>query len=291
MAEMTTPEQAPVLERIKYVVFLIIAAALIAGVAVLLWRQPEPATISVIPPEPTPVPSATSLPAPTPTPGPVTVYVYGAVATPEVVVTLPYGSRVIDLVQAVGGPAENADLEQINLAQVLEDEDPVEVPARSGDRQATPAPQVRVVTPTPGEILVYVIGEVARPVNMVSLPPGSRVGEAVEAAGGYTDSADQNRVNPTQILRDGDLVYVPPQEGKGEEIEIPTPNRPSLVNVNTASLEELDALPGIGPGKAGAIIEYRTANGDFTSIDQLLDVPGIGDSTLDGMREQISLTD
>jgi competence protein ComEA len=112
-----------VLERFKYLILLILAGATISGVVMLLWRQPEPTTITVIPPQPTAVPSITPLPSVTPTPGPYTVYITGAVASPEIVITLDYGSRVLHAVEAVGGPLDNANLERVNLAQILEDGD------------------------------------------------------------------------------------------------------------------------------------------------------------------------
>jgi competence protein ComEA len=277
----TTPQ--PILERFKYPIFLMMAAALLAGVAVLLWRRPEPAAITVLPPEPTPIPSPTLTPSATPTPGPYAVYVTGAVASPEIVITLPYGSRVLDAVEAAGGPLENADLARVNLAQILEDGDQVHVPTRGPDERA--ALSVQVVTATPGAYTVYVTGEVVRPQSMISLPSGSRVEDAIEAAGGVTDKADLSGVNLSQILNDGDMVYVPPLVG--ESIQTPTPNRPPLVHINSAGLEELETLPNIGPSLAQAIIDYRTQNGPFGTLQDLDQVPGLGPATLEAIRDLI----
>jgi competence protein ComEA len=283
-------ERLPWLERYKYLVFLVIAIVLAAGIAVLLWRRPVPAAITVIPPEPTGIPSATPPPSATSTPGPYAVYVTGAVATPEIVVTLPYGSRVLHALEAAGGPAEGADLARVNLAQVLEDGDHVAVPtARSGAPgdagAASGLPEVRLVTPTPDFYMVYIVGEVARPLQMLNLPAGSRVEDAIDAAGGITANADMSRVNPAQRLDDGDLVYIPPQEG--DDIALPTPNRPLLIHINSATVDELKQLEGIGETKAQAIIDYREENGPFTSVDELLNVYGIGEKTLTGFRDQI----
>jgi competence protein ComEA len=283
--ESSPVEKQPLLERLKYPIFLLIAAALLAGVAVLLWRRPEPATIRVLPPEPTAIPSPTLIPSATPTPGPYTVYITGAVASPEIVVTLPYGSRVLDALKAAGGPLADADLERINLAQRLEDGDQVQVPTRKADASAKPAVTIEEITPTPGMIEVYVTGEVAAPQALVSLPSGSRVEDAINAAGGAGSNADLSRVNLSQILNDGDLVYVPPLVG--ESIQTPTPNHLPLVHVNSASVEELDTLPGIGPSLAQAIVDYRTENGPFTSLEDLDNVPGIGSSKLDAIRDLV----
>ena len=281
-----TSERQPLLERFKYVIFLIVGVAIAVGVAVLLWRRPDPTTITVLPPGPTPIPSVTPIPSSTPTPGPYAVYVSGAVASPEVVVTLEYGSRVLHALEAAGGPAENADLARVNLAQVLNDGDHVQVPTReAGDETVQSTPIIQVVTATPGTLTVYVTGEVQRPQSVLSLPTGSRIEDALEAAGGVTASADLSRVNRSQILNDGDLVYVPPLGGS--ELETPTPNRPPLVHINSASVEELSALPGVGPALAQAIITYREDNGPFTSLEDLDNVPGIGPSKLDAIRDRV----
>lgn len=287
---MTTNETGslPLLERFKYVVLVLVGGAVLTGVAVLLLRRPEPTTITVIPPGPTAIPSMTPLPSSTPTPGPYTVYITGAVHEPETVTTLVYGSRVMHALDAAGGPAEDADLERVNLAQVLLDGDQVHVPTRgasdaeSGDAAAV---AVRVVTATPGAITVYVTGAVAEPQSMVSLEPGSRVRDALAAAGGATDDADLDAVNLSAVLNDGDYVYVPPLDEPS--IQTPTPNRPPLVHINIATAAELETLPGIGPALAQAIIDYREENGPFTSIEQLDEVPGIGPAKLDGIRDQI----
>jgi competence protein ComEA len=213
------------------------------------------------------------------------VYVTGAVANPESVVTLPYRSRVLDALEAAGGPLASADLERVNLAQLLEDGDQVQVPTRQPGTEDTRA-AVQVVTPTPGMIEVYVTGEVVSPQALRLLPSGSRVEDAVNAAGGATGNADLSRVNLGQILNDGDLIYVPPLVG--ESILTPTPNHAPLIHINSATQEELDTLPGIGPSLAQAIIDYRTENGPFASLEDLDNVPGLGPSKLDAIRDLIA---
>ena len=282
---MKTAETIPLLERFKYPIFLLIAVALIAGAAVLLWRRPEPATLTILPPEPTPIPSPTLIPSATPTPGPYAVYVTGAVASPESVVMLPYRSRVIDALEAVGGPLDNADLERVNLAQILEDGDQIHVPTQEPGADENAAVTFLVVTATPGMVTIYVTGEVIRPQSVLSLPAGSRVEDAIQAAGGTTENADLSGVNPSQILNDGDMVYVPSRTG--ENIQTPTPNHPPLVHINAATTAELETLPGIGPSLAQAIIDYRTEHGPFASLEDLDNVPGLGAGKLDEIRDLI----
>lgn len=279
------PAAVPWLDRLKLPAFLLVSLAIAAGVGVLLWKRPAPATITIVPPEPTPIPSATPIPSLTPTPGPYMVYVTGAVAHPETVVTLPYGSRVGHALEAAGGALPEADLERVNLAQILNDGDQVHVPTRAADELVARAAPAVMITPTPGTLVVYVTGEVVRPQAIVTLPAGSRVSAALDAAGGPTDNADLSRVNLSQVLNDGDLVYVPPLDGTAATT--PTPNHPALVHINYATVTELDALPGIGPELAQAIIEYRTQNGPFAGLDDLDNVPGIGATKIDAIRDLI----
>jgi len=283
--ETPTADTQPLLERYKYPLFALLSVALLAGVVVLLAQRPKPTTITIIPPEPTPIPSATPIPSRTPTPGPYTVYITGAVATPEALVTLRYGSRVVDALAAVGGARSEADLARVNLAQLVQDGDHIHVPTREGDAKSAAPSAVWVVTATPGRCTVYVVGEVHEPEKLVTLPHGSRVQDAIEAAGGATENADLARVNLGQVLNDGDLVYVPPREG--EPVETPTPNRPPLVHLNTATAQELETLPGIGPALAEAIVAYREEHGPFASVEALDDVPGIGPAKLEAIRDLV----
>jgi competence protein ComEA len=282
---LSTPEARPlpILERFRWPLLLIVAVATLVGVAVLLNNRPKPVSITILPPEPTPVPSPTPIPTATSTPGPYTIYITGAVASPQAVVTLPFDSRVLHALAAAGGPLDSADLERVNLAGRLNDGDQIHVPTRSAGSEQTPAATVIVVTPTPGTYTVYVVGEVLQPQSMVALPVGSRVEDALHAVGGTTDKADLNRVNLSQVLSDGDYVYVPPLAG--DPLITPTPNRPPLVHINYATLEELDALPGIGPTLAQAILDYRTEHGPFATLEDLDNVPGLGPTRLDALRD------
>jgi competence protein ComEA len=110
------------------------------------------------------------------------------------------------------------------------------------------------------------------------------VQDALEAVGGMTDQADVEQVNLAGILRDGDQVHVPL---KGQEAVLATPSGGEVVRINTATAEELDTLPGVGPSLAQRIIEYRDANGAFQNLDELDAVEGIGPSLLDEIRELV----
>lgn len=137
-------------------------------------------------------------------------------------------------------------------------------------------------TATPAPVGVYVTGAVNQPDQVWVLPPGSRVEDAVRAAGGAAPDADLERVNLAAVLRDGDHVHVYRQGETAQSVETaPGQGGAALVHVNTATLEELDTLPGIGPALAQRIIDYRTANGAFASLEALLDVSGIGEHTIE----------
>ncbi len=154
--------------------------------------------------------------------------------------------------------------------------EPVRITINPPAPTATPAP-----TSTPAPITVYVTGAVGQPETLITLPPGSRAQDAIDAAGGVTDNADLERVNLAQILRDGDQVHVPEI---GVEAVLPTPGGGGIVHINSATLEELDTLPGIGPSLAQAIIDYRDANGPFADMAALDEVSGIGPGLLEDLE-------
>lgn len=150
-----------------------------------------------------------------------------------------------------------------------------------------------------GQIVVDVDGAVAHP-GLYKLPPDSRVQAALAAAGGLSPQADAHRINRAAKLHDGQKLYVlsqgestPPlaaSSGQGCEGQACTsaegglsgsdPEGQGLVNINTANAAQLTQLPGVGPAIAQKIIDYRTANGPFTSVDDLTKVPGIGAAKL-----------
>jgi competence protein ComEA len=132
-------------------------------------------------------------------------------------------------------------------------------------------------------LIVDVSGAVKRP-GLVRLRDGDRVGDAVKAAGGPVRGADLDTVNLAAQLADGQQVLVPSRSNSGGSGASGTTGPISL---GAATAEQLDALDGIGPGLAAKIVAYRNEHGGFRSVDQLGDVPGIGDKRLDSLRSQL----
>lgn len=149
-------------------------------------------------------------------------------------------------------------------------------------------------TSAPAALYVHVAGWVHDP-GVYELDDGSRVIDAIEKAGGPKRGADLSTLNLAALLTDAQQVLVPPPAPKGSgsttgtAVEEGTGTATELVNVNTATPEELETLPGIGEVLAQAIIAYREENGPFTSVDQLIDVSGIGEVTLEEMREFVAV--
>jgi competence protein ComEA len=156
-------------------------------------------------------------------------------------------------------------------------------PARSGTgapavtRGEAPSPSVGEAAATSRTVVVSVVGLVVRP-GLVTVPSGARVADAVAAAGGLRPDADPASVNMAAVVADGQqiAVGVPGAAADSGGAASAGSAASGPVNLNTATAAQLDALPGIGPVLAQRIIDYRTQQGRFTSVDQLDDVPGIG---------------
>lgn len=149
-----------------------------------------------------------------------------------------------------------------------------------------PAPTATALpTATPSPLQVYVTGAVVNPQRNYALPAGSRVADAVQAAGGFTDDADQDRVNLARTLRDGEQVHLPAVGA--DDLDLPTPAGDGKVRINSATQSELEELPGIGPVTAERIIAYRDQTGDFGGLDDLDAVSGIGSATLENLRDLV----
>jgi len=156
--------------------------------------------------------------------------------------------------------------------------------------------------PSPGPIVIHITGAVNQP-GVYSLAPDSRIQDAIQAAGGTTKNADLQTLNLASVLTDGSQVLVPslstyhatsggtptpyPSRGSGESLQIPSPEHP--VNINTASQTELESLPGIGPYLAQQIISYRESNGPFASIEDIIKVYMIGQSTFELIQNLITV--
>lgn len=139
-----------------------------------------------------------------------------------------------------------------------------------------------------GLILVHVAGPVRSP-GVVSLPMGSRVVDAVAAAGGLRRGADVGGTNLAALVSDGQRVEVgtPGQDEPSQGGAASGTSGPQPVDLNTATAEQLDALPGIGPVTAGKILSWRTTNGRFNSVDELTEVSGIGPARMEELRPHV----
>lgn len=142
----------------------------------------------------------------------------------------------------------------------------------------------------PPELVIDVIGEVATP-GIVTVPRGARVHEAIEAAGGLDGKVDTSGVNLARVLEDGEQIIV----GPAPEVAPGAAAAPggtgatgAKISLNQATVEQLDTLPGVGPVTAAAIIAWRDENGSFSSVEDLLDVKGIGDVTFAELRELVT---
>jgi competence protein ComEA len=143
--------------------------------------------------------------------------------------------------------------------------------------------------------VVYVVGAVEHP-GIQRLPGTARVGDAVDAAGGPAADADLAQMNLAAPVSDGDRVYVPrqgddplPPSGPNGDVAAGAAAPPAVVHINSASAQDLDALPGVGPSLANAIVEYRRQHGRFTSVDGLMEVPGIGPTKMAALRARVKL--
>ena len=157
-------------------------------------------------------------------------------------------------------------------------------------------PVVLLPSPTPKPILVYVAGAVNHP-GVFPLPRDSRIMDAVRVAGGFMEGADVSAINLAKTLVDGDRIDIPgtspfatPQLTIGDNglLVTPTPPKGQAVNINTATAELLETLPGVGPSLAAEIVKYREDNGPFATTDDLLKVPGIGPTTLENLKGLIT---
>jgi competence protein ComEA len=150
---------------------------------------------------------------------------------------------------------------------------------------ADPAP-VAVAAPVRAdrgpELVVHVVGAVRRP-GLYRLPPRSRVSDAVARAGGSTRRADLSLVNLAAPLADGTQVVVPARASAPPAAGGSAPAGP--IHLNTATMEQLDSLPGVGPVTAQKILDYRQEHGAFSSIDELDAIPGIGPARLEQLRD------
>lgn len=132
--------------------------------------------------------------------------------------------------------------------------------------------------------------------GVYELPPGARVQDAISAAGGLVEVADLSTINLARRLRDGEVVTIlalPPSGTTSPRVsnveDISNQGSRPQININTATAEELDALPGVGEVTAARIIAYRDQNGPFRTVDDLIQVEGIADRTIDAFRDMVTI--
>lgn len=155
-----------------------------------------------------------------------------------------------------------------------------------GDAQSLPAENQSsvVVSALDTSIRVHVSGAVVSP-GVVKLATGAIVADAVRAAGGATPSADLTAINLASIVRGGERILVPDTNPSAVNAA-PTPN--AGIDLNLSSVSDLEGLPGVGPVLAKRIVDFREEYGAFSTVEDLLDVPGIGEAKLALMRDAIS---
>jgi competence protein ComEA len=135
-------------------------------------------------------------------------------------------------------------------------------------------------------IFVHVLGAVERP-GLYELQEGDRAVDAIAAAGGYADAADQAQLNLARFVVDGEQIVVP-AIGEGPPIQS-SMDAAGKVNLNTADQAALETLPRVGPAMAQRIIDWRESNGRFTAVEDLLNVTGVGEKTFESLRELVTI--
>lgn len=148
----------------------------------------------------------------------------------------------------------------------------------------SPSSVLESTAPPSAMLVVQVVGAVADP-GVYELPMDSRVMDAVELAGGLTAKADPASVNLARIVQDGEQLVV----GTNGSSRNSAGAQSSRININTATASDFDTLPRIGETMAERIVAFRDEHGPFSSLESLLDVPGIGELTLAGLRDRITL--
>ena len=186
------------------------------------------------------------------------------------------------------------------LAVVLSDRNrPAPIYITPASPTNTPPPTLTPPpSPTPSPLRIHISGQVSAP-DVYELPAGAILRDAIDAAGGLTSEASADVVNLALPLADGMHVHVPPSDQLDSAPPLveraPTavnpPEQPGgvLINLNTATLEELDQLPGIGPATAQKIIDYRQTNGPFAAVEDVENVSGIGPAKLEQIRPLVTV--
>ncbi|MDR2296064.1 MAG: helix-hairpin-helix domain-containing protein [Clostridiales Family XIII bacterium] len=192
-----------------------------------------------------------------------------------------------------------------------EGEAAAEASSATEENAGTEAPAAETEAPAALETIVVDVGGAVQSPTVLVLPAGSRVYEALEAAGGLLPQADIRAINRATVLRDGDRIYIPSKEESAEETPVPqsagggagvgVTNAASRslasaadeaarpVNINTADSAELQRLDGVGPSTAQKILDYRAAHGRFARAEDIKNVSGIGDKTFEKLKDKIAV--
>ncbi|MDY0396740.1 helix-hairpin-helix domain-containing protein [Virgibacillus halophilus] len=140
-------------------------------------------------------------------------------------------------------------------------------------------------------IMVDIKGSVVKP-GVYEIAQDARVNDAIQLAGGFTKDADESQINLAQKVQDEMVIAVPLKNEDNNQTTVQAAMNETSeekIHINQATQEELESLSGIGPSKANAILQYREENGMFQSVEELLEIPGIGEKTLENIRESIQV--
>jgi competence protein ComEA len=207
-------------------------------------------------------------------------------------VRIGIGAAVVILIAAMAIGVVVSAVASQGATTAVGSQRPIPSPTASGSEAAG--------TASPGEgVLVHVLGAVNRP-GLVSLGAGARVVDAVAAAGGLTDDAEPAGINLARPVSDGEQLVVP---RVGEVLPAPAAGTgtggtagaglsgtgPGVVDLNSATQEQLETLQGIGPALAARILDWRDANGRFSNVADLMNVSGIGQKVFDGLKDRITV--
>ena len=166
--------------------------------------------------------------------------------------------------------------------------------------EPTPAPAQEVepaATPEPPRLIVHIVGAVNSP-GVFQLPEGARVIDVLEMANGATEDADLVRVNLAAPISDGMQIIIPREDEEVGEVFVLPGNSGTgsggtgaggRINVNTATAEQLQQLPGVGPSLSQTIVNFREEHGNFATVDELINVSGIGSATLERLRDLVTV--
>ncbi len=142
---------------------------------------------------------------------------------------------------------------------------------------------------TEEKIVIYITGEVINE-GVYELDIGSRIANAIEAAGGTKETANLRNVNLAYELEDGEKIYIPNiNETENEILDAEKEDKEREININKANIEELQELSGVGESTAESIIKYREENGKFSTIEEIMNVPGIGENKFENIKEKIKV--